>query len=90
MKYALALIVALLVWWHLLRKLLAFGRKLGQQAGPGASGAVQPGRSYPPQAAQAVLPCQMCGVHVPHSEAVYKAGRAYCCAAHARQASSAD
>lgn len=84
MKYALALIVAVLVWWHLLRKLLAFGHKLGR-AGSGAGRAGAADSGYRPQSAQAMLPCQLCGVHVPHNEAFYRAGHAYCCAAHARQ-----
>ena len=85
MKYALALIVAALVWWHLLRKLLAFGRELGRQARHGKLGASSIA-SQRAQAAQAMLPCQLCGVHVPRNEVFYRAGRAYCCAEHARQA----
>ncbi|MDO4795705.1 MAG: PP0621 family protein [Brachymonas sp.] len=84
MKYALALIVAVLVWWHVLRKLLALGHKLSR-AGSAAVRAGAAGHGYQAQPAQAMLPCQLCGLHVPHNEAFYRAGRAYCCAAHARQ-----
>lgn len=84
MKYALALIVAVLVWWHLLRKLLALGGKLSR-AGSDAVRAGAADNGHQPQPAQAMLPCQLCGLHVPHNEAFYWAGHAYCCAAHARQ-----
>ncbi|MDO4796085.1 MAG: PP0621 family protein [Brachymonas sp.] len=88
MKYALPLVVAVLVWWHVLRKLLAFARKLS--SGPAAVRAGAAGSGHRPQPAQAMQPCQLCGVHAPHTEVVQWAGRAYCCAEHARQAASGD
>lgn len=76
MKYLLAWIVLLIALIQLWRKLRAGWRGMQGAAGH------KPQR----QDAQAMVPCHACGVHVPQSEAFYRAGRAYCCDAHARNA----
>ncbi|MBU3649803.1 MAG: hypothetical protein FGM28_05795 [Limnohabitans sp.] len=47
------------------------------------------GGSRPPSApdpAQAMLPCQLCGLHVPQAEVVHGTLGAYCCEAHRQRA----
>ena len=76
MKYLLAWIVLLIALIQLWRKLRAGWRGMQGAAGH------KPQR----QDSQAMVPCHACGEHVPQSEAFYRAGRAYCCDAHARSA----
>lgn len=75
MKYVLALIVLVLALSQLWRKLRTALQKMAGTAGADRRRG----------AAQIMMPCDLCGVHVPQNEAFYRAGRAYCSAAHARQ-----
>ena len=76
MKYLLAFLVLLIALSQLWRKGRAWLR--GGMANAGS----RPTRPH----AQAMVPCHVCGVHIPQSEAFYRNSRAYCCAAHAQQA----
>lgn len=75
MKYLLAFLVLLIALSQLWRKWRAWLR------GPAGAG-LRPTRPE----AQTMVPCHMCGVHIPQNEAFYRNSRAYCCAAHAQQA----
>ncbi len=75
MKYLLVLLVVLAGAWMLLRR-----RERPPPAGPAA--APKPADPVSP-AAQAMLACAHCGVHLPKTEAQFDAvGRPFCSEAH--------
>lgn len=58
------------------------GQQMGQQAATGQA-------QTPPHAdsnAERIVACAQCGLHIPQSEALIRAGQPYCCEAHAEQA----
>ena len=67
-KYLVVIVVVAVVLW------LMFGRRRG--------GARTPPRDKRRGATEEMLTCAHCGVHLPRSEALIGAGRAYCSAAH--------
>lgn len=71
----LLLFLLLLLAVYLIRR--ALSRDDGQGAAPPAQDEAAP------RGGEQVLPCEHCGVLVPHSEGVTRAGRFYCSAEHA-------
>jgi uncharacterized protein len=47
-----------------------------------------PGQQHPPAAAEEMVRCAKCGVHLPKSESILAGGNFYCCDAHRREHSS--
>ncbi|MEN9830330.1 MAG: hypothetical protein RLZZ80_198 [Pseudomonadota bacterium] len=45
----------------------------------------KPGQSPHPKPSQRLVHCASCGAHLAESEAIWKAGRAYCCTDHVNQ-----
>lgn len=43
------------------------------------------GSAEPPAAAESMVQCAQCGVHLPRSESLTVDGRAYCCSEHRQQ-----
>jgi uncharacterized protein len=57
----------------------ADGDRDGQPGGSGPPGRDKAGRLVPPEA---MRQCNVCGLHLPGSEALYARGRVYCSAEH--------
>ena len=55
------------------------GQQMGQQAATG------PAPSHADGSAERVVACAQCGLHIPQSEALMRAGQPYCSQAHAQQ-----
>lgn len=77
---ALIILLALLVGVWLWRK----GRRKDLSARPGPHQGPPP----PPAIPQAMVRCPVCGVHLPHADALVGRHGEYCSAAHRQQAES--
>ena len=78
MKYLLLIAVVLVVLWFLRNQ-----RRDGTSEGTGA-------RRKPPVRPQDMVRCDVCGVHLPRTDALPGPdGRLYCCAEHRNQAPGA-
>lgn len=71
--------------WLVFKMLVIGQRKLARaRRAPPASGAESPAppRGGDPERIEAIVACAHCGVHVPVSQSIDAAGRAFCCAEH--------
>ncbi len=77
MKYLIWVAIAAIVWWVWSKRKAAERRQQAE---------VTP----PPRAAERMVRCATCGVHLPESDALQHAGQHYCSPAHRDQAGSRD
>ena len=61
------------------------GQSMGESMGQQTTGQAQP-QPRTDGSAERMVACTQCGLHIPTSEALMRAGQPYCCAAHADQA----
>lgn len=72
MKYLIWIALAAIVWWVWSKRKAAEVHR--------------PTEVPPPRAAERMVRCATCGVHLPESDALADAGRHYCSTAHRDQA----
>ena len=61
-------------------------QQMGQQTATGPGPAAGPAAAQAEANAERMVACAQCGLHIPQSEALMRAGQPYCSTAHADQA----